>query len=52
MMAVSQAMAIFVAGPIAERVGLRNLYLGSAVILFGVGLVGRSKLRAGIVSET
>jgi MFS transporter, DHA3 family, macrolide efflux protein len=52
MMAVSQAMAIFVAGPIAERVGLRNLYLGSAVILLGVGLVGRSKLRAGIVSET
>lgn len=43
LMAVSQAFAMFVAGPLAERIGIRNLYFGSAVLLLGVGAVGYRK---------
>jgi MFS transporter, DHA3 family, macrolide efflux protein len=31
LMAVSQVVAMFVAGPVAQKAGLRNLYFGSAV---------------------
>jgi MFS family permease len=46
LMAFSQVIAMFAAGPVAERIGIRQLYLGSAAILLAIGLVGRSKLRA------
>ena len=45
MMAVSQVLAMFVAGPVAEFSGLRNLYFGSAVMLAAVAGVGLLWLR-------
>ncbi len=45
LMAVSQVLAMFFAGPVAERAGLRNLYYGSAVMLVGVGAAGLMQLR-------
>jgi predicted MFS family arabinose efflux permease len=48
LMAFAQVIAMFAAGPVAERLGIRNLYFGSAAILLAVGLVGRSKLRAAL----
>lgn len=45
LMAVSQVLAMFFAGPVAERAGLRNLYYGSAVMLVGVGTAGLMQLR-------
>jgi MFS transporter, DHA3 family, macrolide efflux protein len=45
LMAFSQVIAMFAAGPVAERLGIRNLYFGSAAILLAIGLVGRRKLR-------
>lgn len=44
-MAVSQVIAMFVAGPVAERAGLHNLYYGSAVMLAAVSGVGLLQLR-------
>jgi MFS family permease len=44
-MAVSQVIAMFVAGPVAERAGLHNLYYGSAVMLVAVSGVGLLQLR-------
>lgn len=46
LMAFSQVIAMFAAGPVAERLGIRSLYFGSAAMLLTIGLVGRSKLRA------
>src|SRR5262249_37371115 len=43
--AVSQGLAMFVSGPVAERAGLRNLYYGSAVMLVAVAGVGLLQLR-------
>lgn len=45
LMAVSQVVAMFVAGPVAEKAGIRNLYFGSAAMLVGIGLFGLSRLR-------
>jgi MFS family permease len=45
LMAVSQVLAMFVAGPVAQKAGLRNLYFGSAVMLFGICVVGVLWLR-------
>lgn len=45
MMAISQALAMFVAGPVAQRAGIRNLYFGSAAMLMTIGLFGYSRLR-------
>jgi len=45
MMAVSQVISMVVAGPVAERVGLRNLYYASAVLLAVVGVTGYMQLR-------
>jgi hypothetical protein len=35
---------MFVAGPVAERIGIANLYYASAAILIGTGLFGMFKL--------
>jgi len=45
LLAVSQVVAMFVAGPVAERAGIRNLYFGSAAMLVTIGLVGFAQLR-------
>jgi MFS transporter, DHA3 family, macrolide efflux protein len=45
LMAVAQVLAMLVAGPVAQFAGLRNLYYGSAVMLFGVGAAGALQLR-------
>ena len=44
-MAVSQVLSMFVAGPVAERAGLHNLYYASAVLLAAVSGVGLLQLR-------
>lgn len=46
LMAGSQVVAMFVAGPVAEKAGIRNLYFGSAVMLLGIGLFGHFRLPA------
>ena len=45
LMAMSQVLAMFVAGPVAEKAGIRNLYLASAAMLLTIGAVGFAKLR-------
>jgi DHA3 family macrolide efflux protein-like MFS transporter len=45
LMAMSQVVAMFVAGPVAEKAGIRNLYLGSAAMLLAIGAIGYAKLR-------
>jgi len=45
LMAFSQVIAMFVAGPVAEKAGIRNLYFGSAAMLLGIGLFGLRWLR-------
>jgi len=40
-------LAMFVAGPVAEYSGLRNLYFGSAVMLVGIAGAGLLWLRRG-----
>ena len=36
---------MLVAGPVAEKAGIRNLYLASAAMLLTIGAVGFAKLR-------
>ena len=45
LMAVSQVLAMFVAGPVAESAGIRNLYFGSAGMLAAIGGIGMLRLR-------
>jgi predicted MFS family arabinose efflux permease len=45
LMAVSQVLAMFFAGPVAERAGLRALYYGSAVMLVAIAAAGLAQLR-------
>jgi DHA3 family macrolide efflux protein-like MFS transporter len=45
LLAFSQVLAMFVAGPVAQWAGIRNLYFGSAAMLAAIGGVGYSKLR-------
>jgi MFS transporter, DHA3 family, macrolide efflux protein len=45
LMAISQVLAMFVAGPVAQKAGIRNLYFGSAVMLLGICIVGSLWLR-------
>jgi hypothetical protein len=45
LLALSQVLAMFVAGPVAQSAGIRNLYFGSAALLIGIGIVGWGKLR-------
>jgi len=44
LMAFSQVISMFLAGPLADRIGIRNLYFGSAAMLLAIGLAGRAKL--------
>lgn len=44
LMAGSQVLAMFVAAPVAEKAGIRNLYFGSAAMLLAIGLIGHYKL--------
>jgi MFS family permease len=44
LMAMSQVVAMFVAGPVAEKAGIRNLYLASAALLTLIGAAGFFKL--------
>jgi MFS family permease len=45
LLAMSQVLAMFVAGPVAQRLGIRNLYFGSAAMLGIVGAMGYAWLR-------
>lgn len=45
LMAVSQVLAMFVAGPVAQKAGIRNLYFGSAAMLLSIALAGFLWLR-------
>ena len=46
LMAGSQVLAMFVAAPVAEKAGIRNLYFGSAAMLLAIGVIGHYKLPA------
>ena len=39
LVAGSQVIAMFVAGPVAEKAGIPSLYYGSAAMLVGIGIV-------------
>ena len=45
LLAFSQVVAMFVAGPVAQKAGIRNLYFGSAPMLLTIGAVGYGRLR-------
>jgi len=45
LLAMSQVLAMFVAGPVAQNLGIRNLYLGSAAMLGVIGAIGYAWLR-------
>jgi DHA3 family macrolide efflux protein-like MFS transporter len=45
LMAVSQVLAMFFAGPVADKAGLRSLYFGSAAMLAVIASIGFMKLR-------
>jgi MFS transporter, DHA3 family, macrolide efflux protein len=51
LMALSQVLAMFLAGPVAEHAGIRNLYFGSAAMLLLIGLIGRRRMRAAVAAE-
>ena len=40
LVAGSQVISMFVAGPVAEKIGIPNLYYGSAAMLVVIGVVG------------
>ena len=42
LLAFSQVIAMFMAGPVAEHAGIRNLYFGSAAMLLCIGAIGHS----------
>ena len=44
LVAGSQVISMFVAGPVAEKIGIPNLYYASAAMLVGIGVVGYFKL--------
>ena len=44
LVAGSQVIAMFIAGPLAEKAGIPNLYYGSAAMLIAIGIVGHFKL--------
>jgi len=45
LLAMSQVLAMFVAGPVAQQAGIRQLYLGSAALLGVIGVMGYAWLR-------
>ena len=44
LVAGSQVISMFVAGPVAEKIGIPNLYYASAAMLVGIAVVGYFKL--------
>jgi hypothetical protein len=44
LVAGSQVISMFIAGPMAEKIGIQNLYYASAAMLLGIGVVGHFKL--------
>jgi hypothetical protein len=44
LVAGSQVISMFVAGPVAEKIGIPSLYYASAALLVGIGIVGYFKL--------
>jgi Na+/melibiose symporter-like transporter len=45
LMAISQVLAMIVAGPVAQKAGIRNLYFGSAAMLLTIAVSGFLWLR-------
>jgi MFS family permease len=45
LLAMSQVLAMFVAGPVAQQLGIRKLYFGNAALLGVIGAVGYAWLR-------
>jgi DHA3 family macrolide efflux protein-like MFS transporter len=45
LLAMSQVLAMFVAGPVAQQLGIRKLYFGSAALLGVIGAIGYAWLR-------
>jgi predicted MFS family arabinose efflux permease len=45
LLAMSQVLAMFMAGPVAQQLGIRNLYFGSAAMLGVIGAIGYAWLR-------
>jgi MFS family permease len=45
LLAISQVLAMFVAGPVAQHSGIRSLYFGSSAMLVTIGAVGYAWLR-------
>jgi MFS family permease len=45
LLAMSQVLAMFVAGPVAQQLGIRKLYFGSAAMLGVIGAIGYAWLR-------
>ena len=52
LVAGSQVVAMFAAGPVAEKAGIPNLYYGSAVMLVGIRIIGHFKLPGTTKAET
>ena len=45
LLAMSQVLAMFVAGPVAQKAGIRNLYFASAAMLAAISAGGYARLR-------
>ena len=45
LLAISQVLAMFVAGPVAQHAGIRPLYFASAVMLAAISIGGYARLR-------
>jgi MFS transporter, DHA3 family, macrolide efflux protein len=45
LLAIAQVLAMLVAGPVAQFSGIRNLYFGSAAMLFAMALLGYTRIR-------
>ena len=52
LLAISQVLAMFVAGPVAQRAGIRNLYFGSAAMLAVIAGFGMMRLRKPELAES
>jgi MFS transporter, DHA3 family, macrolide efflux protein len=51
LLAIAQVLAMLVAGPVAQVSGIRNLYFGSAVMLFAMALLGYTRIRRSDATE-
>jgi MFS family permease len=52
LLSASQVIAMFVAGPVAEKLGIRALYYASAAMLVGIGIAGHFKLPGTAKAQT